>query len=896
MCRDGRDAIDALKRRDPKKVIAGRHDGHDRTVVFMFPGGGAQYVNMGRDLYEEESTYRREVDECLELLERDVSVGLRRVLFPTGDFVPEATKRIQQPSTALPLLFTVEYATAKLLMSWGVQPTAMIGHSMGEYAAACLADVLTLEDALRLVTHRGQLFDTLPAGAMLSVALAEETVRALLTEDVSIAATNGPALCVVSGSAAGIQAMETVLTDREVDHRRVPISVAAHSSHVDPVLEAFDQFMRGIRLREPRIPYVSNVTGTWMTATDATDPAYWVKHLRRTVRFGDGLTALSRDEDRVLVETGPGQTLGTFARHHPDASASAIVSTLRHPRERTSDVAFLLEGVGRLWLSGGNVDWTAFYAPERRQRVALPTYPLQRRRHWVEARKAAIESGVMSMSSHEPPSEHGAVDRDLEAEGAPATESATQSASPSRRRARIVQMVKETLHELSGREIAEFDDHSTFLRLGFDSLLLTRASVALKKKFDVTVTFRQLFEEAPTIDALAEHIDTRLPRDMLVEEPASTVEASRGERSHDVSAPVTPVESGHGKRPSPSRLAAGEPARADDGLERIFAMQLQVMSEQLQALRAANGRHPEVAPGDDARHVPQTDVPGPVVDTGEPVADRSPDATLAGPSARAGVEATGFGPFRPVKKISGQPLSLSQQRHLDDFIARYTRRTKQSKRFAQAHRRRLADARVVSGFRNVWKELVYPIVTNRSSGARVWDLDGNEYVDITMGFGSNLLGHSPRFVTEAVERQLKQGVELGGNSALSGKVAELICELTGMERATFCQTGSEAVLGALRVARTVTGCDKIAMFAGSYHGRTDCTVVRPVTLNGRRRSVPHVPGIPQRMVEDTLLLDYGAPRNPLMRYGRLRASWQPSWWSRCRVATPDCSRGNSSMR
>jgi len=283
-----------LGRSEPKSLLTQVCDGQNQSIVFMFPGGGAQYVNMGLELYEREAVFRDQIDECLEILTPHAPANLKRVLFPSADEMEVAVQHIEQPPIALPLLFTFEWAMAKLLMSWGIQPSAMIGHSMGEYTAACLAGVISLADALALVALRGRLFATLPAGAMLSIVAPEETVRVLMGNELSIAAINKPSSCVVSGEVHAIEDMERRLAEKGIDYGRVHISVAAHSQMVEPILDEFGRFVENIALQAPSIPYVSNVTGTWITATEATDPTYWVKHLRQTVKFSDGLQVVMR--------------------------------------------------------------------------------------------------------------------------------------------------------------------------------------------------------------------------------------------------------------------------------------------------------------------------------------------------------------------------------------------------------------------------------------------------------------------------------------------------------------------------------------------------------------------------------------------------------------------------
>jgi len=287
----------------------------------------------------------------------------------------------------------VEYALAQLWRSWGVVPKAMIGHSIGEYVAACLAGVFSLEDGLALVAARGRLMQQMPPGTMLMVGLPEAEVRSLLDQRLSLAAVNGPSRCVVSGTIDAIERLEQRLTEAEIACRRLHTSHAFHSAMMDPILESFTACVSAIRLSPPQIPYVSNITGTWVSAEEATSPAYWADHLRRTVRFAEGLDELLADPDRVLLEVGPGRTLGALAQQHPKRDPrQVILASLHDPKESQPDLAFALNSLGALWLAGVKVNWAGFYAAERRQRVALPTYPFERRRYWFEPPKSQIDA------------------------------------------------------------------------------------------------------------------------------------------------------------------------------------------------------------------------------------------------------------------------------------------------------------------------------------------------------------------------------------------------------------------------------------------------------------------------------------------------------------------------
>ncbi|ABF88653.1 polyketide synthase type I [Myxococcus xanthus DK 1622] len=384
VCEDRASAVAALESKDPQRMFTLAPGNSTPSAVFMFPGGGAQYPDMGRGLYASEKVFREAVDCCCELLRPRLGFDLRPVMYPDAANAADAVQRLKRTSLALPALFTVEYALAQLWQSWGVKPEALIGHSLGEYAAACLAGVFSLEDALALVVLRGKLFEELPGGGMLSVPLPEAELRPLLGDSLSIAAMNGPAQCAVAGTVDAVEALAAELTRREVEFRHIPIDVAAHSHLVEPILARFESFVGTLTRNAPTLPIVSNVTGTWMTPEEAVDPAYWTRHLRQTVRFGDGIRTLAAQPGRVYLEVGPGRTLGTLARLQLNGpKAPSVLSSLRHPQDPVPDDAFLSTTVGRLWAAGMEVDWSAVHGGARRLRVPLPTYPFEGQDYWL---------------------------------------------------------------------------------------------------------------------------------------------------------------------------------------------------------------------------------------------------------------------------------------------------------------------------------------------------------------------------------------------------------------------------------------------------------------------------------------------------------------------------------
>lgn len=384
LARNPQDAIEAIAARDPQRTFSTVREQFDPTVAFMFPGQGAQYVNMGAQLYRDEPIFRHWIDRCCELLQPHLGFDLREVLYPTPEGIEDAADRLKQTATTQPALFAIEYAMAQLWMAWGIRPQAAIGHSIGEYVAACLAGVFDLEDALNLVALRGRLMQQCAPGVMLSIFLSEDGLKPFLSEKIALAACNSPSACVVSGETEAIAQLETTLRSRGIECRPLQTSHAFHSAMMEDMLAPFAERVRQVRLNPPTLPLISNVTGTWMEANEATDPNYWVRHLRQTIRFSDGIGTLLEDPSRLLLEVGPGRTLSTLAKPHLSDSKIALTS-LRHPKEDDDDRAVLLRTLGRLWGRGIRIDWSSFYQQERRHRLPLPTYPFERQRYWLDA-------------------------------------------------------------------------------------------------------------------------------------------------------------------------------------------------------------------------------------------------------------------------------------------------------------------------------------------------------------------------------------------------------------------------------------------------------------------------------------------------------------------------------
>jgi acyl transferase domain-containing protein len=373
----------ALAARDPQRVITAFSESRNQPVLYMFSGQGTQYPNMGRALYEREPTFRDCVDHCCGILNPHLGFDLRTVLYPANDDA-EAADRLRDTAVTQPALFVIELALASLWKEWGVLPTAMVGHSIGEYVAACLSGVLPLDSALGLVALRGRLMAKMAPGGMLAVGMSEAEVQPLLGDGVSLAAVNSPSLCVLSGPGAVMDRVAQQLASRNVYGRRLQTSHAFHSTMMEPAVEEFVAAVREVQLGAPQLPYLSNVTGNWITAELATSPTYWGTHLRHTVRFSDCLKKVLASGDWVLLEVGPGDTLCTLARQQSAVRPGVlVVPSLRASHESDRDLAIMLRSLAQVWTAGAQIDWMGFWTHQKRRRQPLPTYPFERQRYWI---------------------------------------------------------------------------------------------------------------------------------------------------------------------------------------------------------------------------------------------------------------------------------------------------------------------------------------------------------------------------------------------------------------------------------------------------------------------------------------------------------------------------------
>ena len=389
VCSDLTDALGALEPLDERRVLSRVQEPCTREVIFMFPGQGAQHIDMGRGLYQREPVFRDAIDRCAEVVARRRGLDLHALLYPAHED-PATARQLEQTINAQPALFAVEYALAQLYMHWGIKPQAMLCHSIGEYVAACIAGVFTLDDALELVAARGELLQRLPAGAMLAVDLSAERVGELLGSTLTVSIVGTASTCVISGPVEDVETLALRLESMRIGCRRVSTMHAAHSPMVEPILGEFEQLVSRMVLSPPSLPFTSSTTGTWIRSQEATSPAYWVRQMRLPVLFAAGVGCCLEKPGAVLLELGPGHTLSNWARKHPARNnRHVILPALRHPEDAQDDGAFALHTIARLWLCGVTPAWQRLYTGEQRRRIVLPTYPFERKRYWIDASKPA---------------------------------------------------------------------------------------------------------------------------------------------------------------------------------------------------------------------------------------------------------------------------------------------------------------------------------------------------------------------------------------------------------------------------------------------------------------------------------------------------------------------------
>ena len=707
-----------------------------RPLVFLFSGQGSQYKGMGKELYGEQPVFTNMINRCSALLTPHLNLSLVDLLWG------EHFGRLKETLYLQPALFCLEIALAETWLSWGIRPDIVMGHSLGEYSAACAAGVFSLEDAVKLICARaGLMHELTPKGAMLVVFSREEAVSSIIRmyeDTVSVAVRNTPANFVLSGAVQDINKIEKKLNAMSIRTTRLEVSHGFHSSLMDPMVSAFKDIAEQVSYKTPRISIISNLTGCRVTQ-EIGSAAYWVKHIIATVQFSAGIESL-KGRDAAFLEIGPDATLLAMVMQSLRNSNNEYLVSLR---KNQSSRETMLTSLAKLYESGADINWQSFAPKVKRKIVDLPRYPFNRKIFWnvnqINCDNSPVDISPTFLQKTEQKTEAFHENADISSQ----------------------EYLREMLAGALGLSPAELSSDTQLLELGADSIVLMKVVQQVEEQFGLKLTVRRFFEDLKTLESLALYIDEK-----RVEKFSTTVQRS---------------------------------AELKENINE---------TEIINSVTISTNEENSVLPG-------------------WKIQERSADRTDSLRTA-----------------------------HIKDLSSRYNRKTINSKQFTDKYRPIVADNRASAGFRFSTKELLYPIVSEKAAGSRIWDINDNEYIDITMGFGSVIFGHSPDFVTNAIKEQLDKGMHIGPQSVLVGEVASLITELTGTERVCFANTGTEAVMTALRIARAATGRKKMAIFKGSYHGHFDGVLGMPkISGNGND---PLAPGVLPGAVADLLILDYGA--------------------------------------
>lgn len=769
-------------------------------LVFLFTGQGSHYHRMAKELYDQSPQFKKKMRQLDEMFLPEIGASIIKLLY--GD----ETEDIQCPLYMQPLIFSTQIALVHFWESLGVVPDLIIGHSIGEYAAACIDGVMSLQDAVLMVSSRARVMENTPVkGRMVGLLTNEDHAKELIAhyDDVSIAAINAPRNVTISGGKESIEDIVNMARKSRIFVEELDISHPVHSVLIHDLAVKFKSEIANIQLNPTTARFISTVTGDFVSNGSVLNADYWAEHLIKPVLFSSALNTAVQAGGRLFIEVGGTATLSGLAAQNLNNENCLFLPSLRKGLPSWKQI---YETIGRLWEEGCNVNLGTLYTDRLTRIEGLPHTPYHRSTFWYkrnDVKKQSFDDVTVTTLSPSTPivsstkrylnihsNSHSVMRTKKENDGGGVIIVSNNDQKEIRESVRIM------IGQVTGVPLDDITDSLNLFTLGLDSLMLVQLGKNIMGKFGVDIPMNVFFSELNTLYQLTQYIEENRPVDLL-----TTTSPERKEIVEEII--VQPKVT----------------ASTSNGIQEIFTRQLDIMEEQLRLMR------------------------------GEVPTELQPMKPLAVQKKKK--------LFKANNNVVGIPspvveMTSLQKEFLERFISRWTSRTKKSKEYAAQHRDSLADWIVSLNFDLRIKELVYPIVSKNSEGSRFWDIDGNMYIDTAMGYGVSFFGHKPKFITEAIQQQLDKGFELGPQSSLVGEVTELIKDITGVERVAYCNTGTEAVMVALRLARSVTGRDKIVRFTTSFHGSFDGVLAE---ADGDR-SQPMASGIPQTMVDDTIVLSY----------------------------------------
>jgi glutamate-1-semialdehyde aminotransferase/malonyl CoA-acyl carrier protein transacylase/acyl carrier protein len=776
-------------------------------LAFIFPGQGSHYAKMGKTLYSKNIIFKDSFDSIVKYVNNELGEDITKIMWSEN-----SEELLKDTYYSQPAIFCLEYALGKTLIHLGIRPDFFIGHSIGEFACAALGEVFSEVDAAKIVVKRAKLMKKCSGGKMLSVAADELTAKDFATRfNLDIAAINGNKSIVISGCLDSINQLKEYLDSIQVGSIELKTSHAFHSKMMIDVAKEYYDFLKNFKFNKSSIKIISTVDGQ---VVDIESPEYWADHIVKTVNFKSVIAQIVKSQDVAFLEVGSRSILSSFIKKDYPNKFITIETLGNNENDELEKLKF---AIGKLWVYGiSNTIPDIMFAKQDKKRVETILYPFVKNHVWLKSKKINKQQ-VNKVNKIK-----------------------TVGVTMSNEKLKLLQnKLCEVFEKSSGINVQEYGVNTTFLEMGMDSLFLTQVSLQLKKDLEVTVGFRQLLENFDTIDSLANHLIDKVNPKYFPQ-----VEVREIVQPQVVNTPVKEVAIESKPimlNPQLVNNLSGSHV-ASSSIAEIVSKQLELMNQQLLLLNSQGISHlssPVVnAPNIESKVASEVKTPSTSTQRGVDI-KKSKDSF--GAQAKIIVE----------KTANLDAVSLQK---IKDFTNKYNQKTKSSKKFAQDNRVNHADPRVVTGFKPESKEVVYPIVIKKSYLQSLWDLDDNQYIDMTCGFGSNFFGNGNERIKKYVLKQIEEGIELGPQHPLVSEVSLLINELTGNERSAFCNTGSEAVLGAMRLARTVTGREKIIVFSGSYHGINDEVIIRG---SKSKQSMPAAPGINFSAVSNMIVLDYG---------------------------------------
>ena len=782
-------------------------------IAFLFTGQGAIYKDIAIELYNCSPVYCKYFDLCNELFSKTLSVSIRDAVFGENE------NWVKRAVYSQAVTFSVEYSLYQYWRSLGIVPDIMLGHSIGEYAAACASGVMSLEDAVQMISWRGQMMDSVePTGKMMGILSDRSSVEAAIaesgTQDAGIAACNADNNVTLAGIADAVDKVVACLQkSKRVFVNDLNIPYPFHTKLMSHYESDYAARMEKIKFIKPDKTIVSTVTADTADTVFA-DSHYWAGHLSKTVRFAEAIRKVKELGADIFIEIGGAATLTGLSGQCLGVSDDMLF--LPSLRKGKSAYAQITETIQQLYLNGIEISYDALYDGLKHSYTELYPYQFQRKEFWIDSKenskkempKTIVESENIVMST-----DQNKVDKTKE---------------------KLLSSIK----MITGNDIDDIrTDHDLFT-LGLDSLMILSLGKKIESSFGVEIPMDVFFTELNTIDALAKYLaDNQADVTEETDEVENIQAVSEKNVIKDMS--VNSVS-------SPVYTVNAADASVGNDISSIFNQQLAIMQEQLSVMKMLGG---QVNVGQAVQANVQSSVQT------VPIAQKKTEAPQ---KAVKKMDTSYYKPYHKQDyKAVDTSLTGKRMEYVNEVISRYAAKMPSSKKYLEKYRFVNANARHNSAFKKEFKEMLFQVVGESGHGSHIKDLDGNDIIDVTMGFGVNLFGYAPGFVTDALTEEIKYGFPLGALGRKTGQVAELISELTGNERVFFCNSGTEADMFVVRIARAATGKKKIVYFGGAYHGTSDGVLGLPYYEdNGSISAFPMVPGVTEGAVSDLVILNY----------------------------------------